>query len=53
VPFEPVLPDGEEMVTMTVPVMVPFGRFAGLALTFSVMPSAGRMPLDGSTVSHG
>src|SRR6185369_1890702 len=45
--------DGEEMVTMTVPVSVPFGRFEGSALTSSVTPSAGRTPLAGTTVSHG
>src|SRR5437764_2482917 len=40
-------------VTMMVAVKVPLGRSAGSAETLSVSPAAGRMPLDGVTVSHG
>src|SRR4051794_13938918 len=46
--------DGEPgKVTMMVAVKVPLGRSAGSAETLSVSPAAGRMPLDGVTVSHG
>src|SRR5258705_3555299 len=40
-------------VMMMVAVKVPLGRSAGSAETLSVSPAAGRMPLDGGTVSHG
>jgi hypothetical protein len=40
-------------VTMIVAVDVPLGRSAGSAETLSVSPAAGRMPLDGVTVSPG
>src|ERR1700686_5078801 len=39
--------------TLTAPLLVPTGRPFGVAVTVSVVPSAGTVPLDGETVSHG
>src|SRR5205809_998017 len=50
---EPIFAGEPGKVRMMVAVKVPLGRSAGSAETLSVSPAAGRMPLDGVTVSHG
>src|SRR5438094_5646809 len=47
------LPDADPNVTLTAPLLVPTGRPSVFAVTFSVVPSAATVPLEGETVSHG
>src|ERR1700757_2512370 len=43
----------ELVVTVTVPLLAPGGRFAGFAVTTSVMPEGDRVPQDGDTLRYG
>src|ERR1700736_5721530 len=46
-------PDAEPNVTVTAPLLVPTGSPSVFAVTVSVVPSGGTVPLDGATLSHG
>src|SRR5690348_5345908 len=43
----------ELVVTVSVPLFAPGGRFAGFAVTTSVMPDVGSAPDDGDTLRYG
>src|SRR3954466_14452706 len=45
--------DADPKVTLTAPLLVPTGSPSVFAVTVSVVPSAGPVPLEGETVSHG
>src|SRR5712691_8158591 len=50
-PFAAIFPIDEVVVTITVAVKVPLGSSAGSIVTFSVIPSGGRRPLEGSILT--
>src|ERR1019366_5175164 len=46
-------PDAAPNAILTAPLLVPTGKPSVFAVTFSVVPSAPTVPLDGETVRHG